>query len=90
MTNMYFEPLISVKCCPKLHIKQLGINNYIITFVCEIGLGGRGRSQMKRGVQEKGRLGPPDPPPPSGHAYDIVMLAINLKKTEKTGLLTIF
>ena len=21
-TNMYFEPLISVKCCPKLHIKQ--------------------------------------------------------------------
>ena len=20
---MYYEPLISVKCCPKLHIKQL-------------------------------------------------------------------
>ena len=25
-TNMYFEPLISVKCCPKLHIKQLRNN----------------------------------------------------------------
>ena len=23
LTNMYFEPLISVKCCPKLQIKQL-------------------------------------------------------------------
>ena len=34
---MYFEPLISVKCCPKLHIKQL--RTIYITFVCEIGLG---------------------------------------------------
>ena len=57
---MYFEPLISVKCCPN----QEAI---YITFVCEIGLGGGGGSQMKRGVQEKGGSGSPDPP--SGHAY---------------------
>ena len=29
-TNMYFEPLISVKCCPKLHIKQLRNNLHCI------------------------------------------------------------
>ena len=28
--NMYFEPLISVKCCPKLHIKQLRNNLHYI------------------------------------------------------------
>ena len=66
-TNMYFEPLISVKCCPKLHIKQL--RTIYITFVCEIGLGWRGGgSQMKRGGPGKG--GGQDPlTPPSGHAY---------------------
>ena len=64
---MYFEPLISTKCCPKLHIKQETI---YITFVCEIGFGGRWGSQMKRGgVQEKG--GCQDPlTPPSGHAIN--------------------
>ena len=57
-----------MKCCPKLHIKQL--RNIYITFVCEIGLGGRGGSQMKRGGSRKrGGSGPPDPP--SGHAYVI-------------------
>ena len=51
-----------MKCCPKVHIKQL--RKIFITFFCEIGLGGREGSQMKRGgVQEKGGSGPPDPPP---------------------------
>ena len=46
---MYFEPLISVKCCPKLHIKQFRNNLHYICLElavlvlcadCEIGLGG--------------------------------------------------
>ena len=62
---MYFEPLISVKCCPKLHIKQLRNN---LHYICrEIGLGGTEGSQMKGGQENRGS-GPPDPPP-SGHAY---------------------
>ena len=65
---MYFEPLIPVKCCPKLHIKQL--RTIYITFVCEIGLGGMGGgSEVKGGVQEKGGQDALTPSPPSGHAY---------------------
>ena len=60
-TNMYFEPLISVKCCPKLHIKQLRNNLHYICLWDQVGLEGGG-SQMKRGVQEKGGSGHPDPP----------------------------
>ena len=61
-TNMYFEPLISVKCCPKLHIKQL--RTIYITFVCEIGLGwkGGGVTDEKGGSRKRGGSGPPDPP----------------------------
>ena len=67
-TNMYFEPLISVKCCPKLHIKQLRNNlHYIchyITFVNISGWVGVG-SQMKRGGSRKrGGQDPLNPPPP--------------------------
>ena len=80
---MYFEPLISVKCCPKLHIKQL--RTIYITFVCEIGLGWRGGSQMKRGVQEKGGSGPPDPPPPSGHAYAANLSGFSVNNANKDG-----
>ena len=79
---MYFEPLISVKCCPKLHIKQLRNNLHYInclklhvlycTPTVRSGWVGEGAfTDEKRGggVQEKGRSGPPDPPP-SGHAYE--------------------
>ena len=67
-TNMYFEPLISVKCCPKLHIKQLRNNLHYICLWDRVGLEGGGH-RWKGGVQEKGGgSGPPDPPP-SGHAY---------------------
>ena len=61
---MYFEPLISVKFCPKLHIKQL--RTIYITFVCEIGLGWRGGGGVtdEKGGPGKGGSGPPDPPPP--------------------------
>ena len=67
---MYFEALISVKCCPKLHIKQLRINLHYIflkTHVlvlhayCEIELGGRGVTDEKGGPG-KGGSEPPDPP----------------------------
>ena len=51
-TKMYFEPLISVKCCPKLHIKQL--RTIYITFVCEIGLGWRGVTDEKGGPGKGG------------------------------------
>ena len=57
---MYFEPKISLKCCPKLHIKQL--ETIYITFVCEIGLGGGGVTDEKGGPG-KGGSEPPDPPP---------------------------
>ena len=51
-----------MKCCPKVHIKQLR-NNFHYIFCCEIGLGGREGSQMKRGGPGKGGgSGPPDPP----------------------------
>ena len=49
---MYFESLISVKCCPKLHIKQLRNNLHYFCLGDRVGWGGG--SQMKRGVQEKG------------------------------------
>ena len=48
---MYFEPLISVKCSPELHIKQLRNNLHYICLklhvlvlkaYCEIRLGGSG------------------------------------------------
>ena len=67
---MYFEPLISVKCCPKVHIKQLRNNlNYICLKLHVLdcrptvrsGWVGGGGSQMKRGGP-KGGSGPPDPP----------------------------
>ena len=60
LTNMYFEPLISVKCCPKMHIKQLRNNLHYIRLklhvlvlkaYCEIGLGGRRGGE---GTDEKG------------------------------------
>ena len=44
---MYFEPSISVKCCPKLHIKQLGR---------------KGVTDEKGGPGRGGGSGPPDPP----------------------------
>ena len=51
-----------MKCCPKLHIKQLRNNLHYICLWDRVGL--EGGSQMKRGgVQEKGGSGPPDPPP---------------------------
>ena len=66
-TNMYFEPLISVKCCPKLHIKQLRNNLHYICRWDRVGLEGGGCHRWKGGVQEKGRVRTPWPP--SGHAY---------------------
>ena len=62
---MYFEPLISVKCRPKLHIKQLRNNLHYICLKLHV-LGGRAGSQMKRGVKEKGGQDPLTSP--SGHA----------------------
>ena len=50
-----------MKCCPKLHIKQLRNNLHYI--VCEIGLDGRGGvTDEKGGGPGKGGSGPPDPP----------------------------
>ena len=51
-----------MKCCPKLHIKQLRNN---LHYIClEIGLGGRGGvTDEKGGVQEKGGQDPLTPPP---------------------------
>ena len=59
---MYFEPLISVKCCPKLHVKQL--RTIYITFVCEIRLGGRGGgvTDEKGGSRKRGGQDPLTPP----------------------------
>ena len=62
---MYFESLISVKCCPKLHIKQL--RNNLHYFCLGDRVGRRGFTDEKGGPG-KGGSGPPDPPP-SGHAY---------------------
>ena len=59
-TNMYFEPLISVKCCPKLHIKQLRNTLHYICLWDRVGWRG---SQMKRGVPRKGGVRTPWPPP---------------------------
>ena len=53
-----------MKCCPKQH-----------TFVCEIGLGGRGGVTDEKGG-DPGKGGGQDPlnPPPSGRAYVVVYL----------------
>ena len=59
-TNMYFEPLISVKCCPKLHIKQLRNNLHYICLWDRLGLGGI--TDEKGGSRKRGGSGPPDPP----------------------------
>ena len=68
-TNMYFEPLISVKCCPKLHIKQLRNNLHYICLWDRVGRdGGGGGSQMKRGGPGKGE-GQDPLTPTSGDAY---------------------
>ena len=67
-TNMYFEPLISMKCCPKLHIKQLRNNLHYICLWDRVGWKGGGVTDEK-GVQEKGVRAPPDPPSPSKQAY---------------------
>ena len=50
---MYFEPLISVKCCPKLHIKQLRNNLHYICLRDRVGWRGGGH-RLKGGVKEKG------------------------------------
>ena len=55
-----------MKCCVKLHIKQL--RNNLHYFVCEIGLGGRGGVTDEKGWSRK--RGVTLTPPPSGHAYD--------------------
>ena len=58
---MYFEPLISVKCCPKLHIKQLRNNLHYICLWDRVGW--RGGSQLKRGGSRKrGGQDPLTPP----------------------------
>ena len=62
---MYFEPLISVKCCPKLHIKQLeSKKQFTLHLSVRSGWVGAGGSQVKRGIQEKGGQDPLTPPPP--------------------------
>ena len=59
-TNMYFEPLISVKCCPKLHIKQLRNNlHYICLWDRVVWEGGH---KWKRGGPGKGVVRTPWPP----------------------------
>ena len=61
---MYFELIISVKCCPKLHIKQLTLHLSVRS-----GWVGGGRVTDEKGGPGKG--GGQDPlTPPSGHAYD--------------------
>ena len=71
---MYFEPLISVKCCPKLHIKQLRNNLHYICLLDGVGLEG-GVTDEKGGGPGKG--GGQDPlTPPSGHAYEVKYLKI--------------
>ena len=52
---MYFEPLISVKCCPKLQSKQLRNN---LHYICLRDRVGWGETDEKGGS----RKGPPDPP----------------------------
>ena len=59
---MYFEPLISVKCCPKLHITQLRNNLHYICLCNRVGWDGAGVTDEKGGVQEK-----------SGHAYALTV-----------------
>ena len=55
---MYFEPLISVKCCPKLHIKQLRNNLHLSVRSGWVG----GGVTDEKGGPGKGGSGPPDPP----------------------------
>ena len=72
-TNMYFEPLISVKCCPKLHIKQLR-NNYICLWDRVRWEGGI--TNEKEGFQEKGGGQDPLTPP-----LDMPMLLLHVYGT---------
>ena len=51
-----------------------------ITFVCEIGLGGRGGSQMKMGGSRKRGGQDPLTPPPSGHAYEVTLICACLSR----------
>ena len=67
-TNMYFEPLISAKCCAKLHIKQLRNNFHYICLWDRVGLE-EGVTDEKGGGP--GKEGVKTPWPPSGHAYAI-------------------
>ena len=75
---MYFEPLKSVKCCPKLHIKQLRNNLHYICFTLHLsvrsGWVGAGVTDEKGGP---GKGGVRTPDHPSGHAY--VKPAISIK-----------
>ena len=59
---MYFEPLISVKCCPKLHIKQLRNNLYLHLSV-RSGWVGIGVTDEKGGSRKRGGQAPLTPPP---------------------------
>ena len=84
---MYFEPLISVKCCPKLHIKQLR-NKFTLHLSVRLGWVGEGVTDIKRWVQEKG--GGQDPlTPPSGHAYDSHKYACITQHSTKTSILVL-
>ena len=49
-----------MKCCPKVHIKQLRNNFHYICLGDRVGWKG-GVTDEKGGVQEKGGSGPPDP-----------------------------
>ena len=74
---MYFEPLISVKCCPKLHIKQLRNNLHYICLRDRVGW--EGEVTDEKGGPGKGwgqgGSGPPDPPPPldTPMTYSIIL-----------------
>ena len=59
-TNMYFELLISMKCCPKLHIKQLRNNLHYICLWDRVGWKG-GVTDEKGGPGKGGGQDPLTP-----------------------------
>ena len=72
---MYFEPLISVKCCPKLHIKQLRNNLHLSVRSGWVG----GGVTDEKGGSGKGGGGQDPLTPPSGHAYGVLIMPLSLK-----------
>ena len=62
---MYFEPFISVKCCPILHIKQLRNNLHYIYCRPTVRSGwvGEGGHRRKGGSRKRGAQDPLTPPP---------------------------